>query len=133
MRIRATAVVVKDGKLLMIHRFKNGEEYWVLPGGSVKAEEVIKEAVLRELKEETSIEAKIKEKLAEINTEEETKTVLYFCEYVSGELKLGENSEEVQRSGPNNVYTPKWIKISELPKLLIYPDEVKDFLLEKYT
>ena len=34
---RVTGVVFNDGneKLLLIHRLKNGDEYWVFPGGGV--------------------------------------------------------------------------------------------------
>lgn len=128
-RIRATALVVKDEKVLLMHRFKNEEEYWVLPGGSVEEEEDIQTAVLRELKEETSIEARVKQKLVELELPSKERHAIYLCEYISGEPLLGKESVETGRSGVNNSYSPEWVNIDKLPTLVLYPKEIKEFLL----
>lgn len=49
-----------DGKTLMIQRAKDPfRDYWVLPGGFVKADESPQKTILRELKEETGIDGNI--------------------------------------------------------------------------
>ncbi len=35
MRVRAGVVVIRQGKLLLIHRHRMGDEYYVVPGGGV--------------------------------------------------------------------------------------------------
>lgn len=54
------------GKILLVKRgtvvFKG---YWALPGGKVDAGETVEEAVLREVKEETGLHAKIARKIGE--------------------------------------------------------------------
>ncbi len=105
-RIRATAVVVDNHKLLMIHRFKNGEEYWVLPGGGVEEGETPEEAVLRELKEETSIDARMIKKIFSYMGESEREDQLFLCKYISGELKLAEDSIEALTMNKHNHYEP---------------------------
>ena len=51
------AVVVEDGKLLLIRRGHGpGEGFWSVPGGRVEAGETVGEAVVRELREETGLE-----------------------------------------------------------------------------
>lgn len=57
--IRAVAVLVKDDKVLLIHRTRDGKEFWVFPGGGVEEDEKIEEAVVREVEEEASIKCKI--------------------------------------------------------------------------
>lgn len=56
MRNRAGGLLIENGKILLIHRIKNinGErkEYYVVPGGGIEEKENIKEATIRELKEE---------------------------------------------------------------------------------
>ena len=36
---RVSAIIINDGKILLIHRFRDGKEYWVLPGGGVEQSE----------------------------------------------------------------------------------------------
>ena len=59
MRNRAGGLLIENGKILLIHRIKNmnGErkEYYVVPGGGIEEKENIKEATIRELKEETGL------------------------------------------------------------------------------
>ena len=56
MRCRAGGILIKDNKILLIHRFKtlNGilNEYYVIPGGKVEVGEDLVSTTIRELKEE---------------------------------------------------------------------------------
>ncbi|GAC1417928.1 MAG: NUDIX domain-containing protein [Actinomycetota bacterium] len=53
----AAAVVLHDGKLLMAKRAREpGRGLWTLPGGRVESGETLREAVIREVREETAIE-----------------------------------------------------------------------------
>lgn len=127
-RTRATAVVIKEGKILIIHRYNNGDEYWVLPGGGVEEGEDVESAVLRELSEETSVQAIVKRNLFEFLDAKGDHHVLFLCEYVSGEPKLHKDSNEATINNPNQSYTPQWVGVGELHKLTIYPSEEKEFL-----
>lgn len=47
-----------DGQLLVLHvRRKPGEDYWDLPGGRVDKGEIVTDALVREIEEETGITA----------------------------------------------------------------------------
>lgn len=39
---RVGALLRRDNKVLLIHRFRDNMEYWVLPGGGVEDEESLK-------------------------------------------------------------------------------------------
>src|SRR5437899_1133034 len=58
LRKRASAVIFKDGKVLLIKRVKPGVEYYIFPGGGVDEGESIEEALKREVNEELSLEVK---------------------------------------------------------------------------
>ncbi len=63
-RIGSAAVVVKDGKVLLGKRNKkNAYGKWVIPGGRVDWGETIRDAAVREIKEETGLDIKVKELL----------------------------------------------------------------------
>ena len=59
--ITVDGVIIKNGKILLVKRrnepFKGR---WALPGGFVEYGETVEKAVLREVKEETGMDAKIK-------------------------------------------------------------------------
>lgn len=59
--VTVDGVIIKNGKVLLIKR-KNEpfKGRWALPGGFVEYGETVEEAVLREVKEETGMDAKIK-------------------------------------------------------------------------
>jgi 8-oxo-dGTP diphosphatase len=56
-RIRVSAILRWQGRVLLVRQEKPGKEYWLLPGGGVDAGETLLEALRRELWEELSIEA----------------------------------------------------------------------------
>lgn len=55
MKKRAVGVVYKDDKILLIHRIKDGKEYFVFPGGTVEDNEEPLDTMIRELDEEATI------------------------------------------------------------------------------
>ncbi len=57
-RKRASAVILKDGKILLLRRVKPDREYFVFPGGGVEDGESIEEALVREVKEELTLDVK---------------------------------------------------------------------------
>jgi 8-oxo-dGTP diphosphatase len=57
-RKRAAAVIVRDGRVLMVHeraRRSGGGEWWTLPGGGIEDDETPEQAVRREVFEETGL------------------------------------------------------------------------------
>ncbi len=136
MRIRATGIVIHDNKLLMIHRFRDGKEYYVLPGGGVEEGESPQEAVVREIKEETSVETRLNSGLAlfshnyTADTGEESIHQLFLCEYISGTPALQQDSVEKMRADHNNIYDPIWVDLDRLESMTIWPVETKKWLME---
>jgi 8-oxo-dGTP diphosphatase len=54
-RIRVSAIIRWQGRVLLCRQEKPGKQYWLLPGGGVDGGETLMEALRRELREELSI------------------------------------------------------------------------------
>lgn len=100
-RPRAAAVVIVDGRLLVMNRVKEGRTYAVLPGGGIEAVETAAEAAVRELAEETTLQAIAERRLWE-NTVHDA--AYFWMSDVRGAAHL--SGPELERSTPTNVYTP---------------------------
>jgi 8-oxo-dGTP diphosphatase len=58
--VGVTGAVVRDGKVLYVRRnYEPHKGTWTLPGGYVEHTETLDEAVVRELREETGIDARV--------------------------------------------------------------------------
>lgn len=122
---RVGAVIRRGDMVLLIHRHKNGEEYWVLPGGGVEDEETLEEALRREVMEETSLEVVSFVLLGEHNGE--FGGYHSFFEIVApGDPVLG--GPEKDNMDENNVYILEWVnKVHAKSIEHFYPKEVQGY------
>lgn len=86
MRHRVVAIIIQDGKILLLHRVKNGKEYYCLPGGGVEEQEMPEVAVSREIQEELNLNINNIKKLFEFENRGGLETY-YLIDNFSGELK----------------------------------------------
>jgi 8-oxo-dGTP diphosphatase len=129
--ISAKGIVIHDGAILVLYRNKRGEEYHTFPGGHIEAGETNEEAAIREVSEETSVTVVPQKLLYRVAYGNESEQLYYFCEYIRGEPKLRDDSEEkVATDQGYSIYKPFWLPLSELPNVVLYPTEVRDALLQ---
>jgi len=86
LRDRATAVVRRDGHLLLVR--DRGFRHFSLPGGGVHHGETPEEAVVRELAEETSLQATSVTPLPRCRTTDVFNTYFVFLVDATGEVRI---------------------------------------------
>jgi len=127
---KCRAVIIKRGKILLMHRFKSGEEYYALPGGTMKRGETPEETLAREVKEETNLNIKIKKKLWEHEGIAEKKHIVqsyFLAESSKGKLKLG--GPELKKQTKNNIFIPEWVETKKLQLIRIVPKGISKYIV----
>ncbi len=134
MRIRAAGIIIKDGKILLMHRIKNRREYFVFPGGGVEAGESAEMASKREIKEELNLAVKSAESFFELENDFQggkQKEHYFLVRDFSGTPELG--GEEKERMNEDNQYEPVWYDLMKIKNLNnLYPELVKDKIIKLY-
>ena len=133
MRVRAGIVLVEDGKVSLIERYRDGKHYFVFPGGGADECESPQEAAVREMEEETGLRVVVRKKIAEIHFDLSTQHY-FLVERVGGEYGTG-TGEEYTDADPDDpyegVYIPTWMPVDGLSEHEnIYPLDIKELVLK---
>lgn len=126
---RAVLIFMNKGNILLLYRFKNGEEYYVFPGGGVEDTESIIGAAVREAKEETGLAVEIKQKLWEYENNGRIEH-FFLIDKFSGELKIG--GPEQDRQSSDNVYRLEWVALEKVSDLKLLPEAMKNKVLQEF-
>lgn len=107
----------KKDQVLLIQR--RDVPVWVLPGGGLEKGEDPKEAVVRELQEETGYQVRVIRQIAEYLPVNKLTLLSHFyeCEIISGEKSVGEETKDI-----------RFFPLDNLPKLMPppYEDWIRD-------
>ncbi|HHT7189012.1 TPA: NUDIX hydrolase [Bacillus cereus] len=93
MQVRVTGILIEDEKVLLVKQ-KVANRNWSLPGGRVENGEMLEEAMIREMREETGLEVNI-QKLLYVCDKPDTRPSLlhitFLLERIEGEIRLPSN------------------------------------------
>jgi ADP-ribose pyrophosphatase YjhB (NUDIX family) len=127
-RIRVGGVYIQGNQILLVQHQKNGQEYWLLPGGGVEFGETAAAALERELVEETGLQTR-SGKLLFINESippDQHRHILNITllgQVLGGKLIVGEDFGVLK--------DVRWVEKEDFEKVKFYP-EFKDELLRQW-
>ncbi len=125
---RYRGIIIKDDKLVLMKRNRNGEDFFVFPGGGIEKNESPQQCCERELLEEFGIEIEAKNMIYLIH-QGESKQGYFVCDWKSGEIHKTD-AEEYQGLNHYGTYNPTLANLNEVSKLNILPPEVKEQFLD---
>lgn len=97
-----------NGEILLIKSPRRGWEY---PGGMVEPGETFQEALIREIKEETGVDAEIIGFIGLCkNVEKDVVNIDFVCKYIGGELTTSNESSDV-----------KWVQREKALDMVTFP------------
>ena len=132
MRRAARAILIEDGKMLVIARNKEGSQYFTLPGGKVGDDETIEQALAREIYEETKLRIKNQRLVfIEEHPEPYNEQYIYLCvAEPHGEVSLHEASEEALLNSLGfNTHDPVWVYTSSFKNIPFRTPQLRDAIL----
>ncbi|NQT49452.1 NUDIX domain-containing protein [Candidatus Kuenenbacteria bacterium] len=130
LRERAATIIIKDKKILLMHRIRDGKEYYVVPGGIVEDGETVEETAVREAQEETGLEVVLGAKLFEFENKITNLIEHFFLvDDFSGKVALG--GEEAEGNSASNSYELVWLDSDELIQVQFFPEEVEGMILDR--
>jgi 8-oxo-dGTP diphosphatase len=102
-----SGLIVRDGKVLVIRRGKHPyKDHWSLPGGGVERGERLRDAVKREVLEETGLEVEVGPVAGyreELLPEGHYVVPAFHCTVIGGELRAGEDAAAVEFVDPREI------------------------------
>lgn len=127
-------ICIRDNSVFLVHRINKdndfNKEYFVFPGKEVEEDENIEEA-LQEAFLDFSLTVKLKELIYSKEDDAEDQEFYYLCNYAFGEpaVREGSNEAEEMKEG-RQVFIPTWVPLSELDNLIVYPESLKETILD---
>ena len=123
---RVCAMIISDGKILAMHDERS--PYFYLPGGRVKMGETAEDAIIREVREELGIIAKIARPLwlnqafftEDVDHLRYHELCIYFLMDIS-ETDLLERGNEFTVNEGKKTHTFEWLDFDQLKEEYFYP------------
>lgn len=133
-RLRACALIIKDGNLLLVE-FKDDEDegvHYNLPAGGVEPGETLTQAAVREAREEACADIEVGPVAFVYEYQPACNDRLYGDTHSVGvtfACRLKETSEPRMPERPDaNQIGVRWVPVAELDQVQLYPEIARDIM-----
>ena len=116
-QLRVAAIISRGEQLLLVEHRKQGQRYWVLPGGRLEGRETLQAALRRELREELRLDVQVGRLVivSEMLAPDRHVVSLIF------EAQIGEGSEPRLDQADPVLAGWQWVAVNRLPRMDFRP------------
>lgn len=133
MRKAARAIIIENGKLLVMHRNKYGSQYFTLVGGRINDGETPEQGLVREILEETGLQVTAaslvfyEEHHAPYNDQ-----YIYLCEVAPhADVAIQDTSEEaIMNNYQMNMHQPGWVTLKAFEQLPFRTPQLQEAIVK---
>ncbi len=128
----ARAIIIKDGKLLVMFRNKHGNKYYTLVGGKVDDDETIEQALIRETHEETGMKIiAATHVFTELHKPPYNEQYIYYCNFTEdSDMKIQTYAEEaIMNKIGINTHKPMWVDLRNIRSIPFRTPQLLDAVL----
>ncbi len=123
-RVRVAGILTRGNEILFIKHQKDGEEYWLLPGGGVEYGETMEKSLEREFCEECNLKIQVDDLVfvSQGIAPDKSKHIInmfFKVNYLSGDLKIGEE---------DRLKAAAYHDISKINDIVLYPNVKKELM-----
>lgn len=122
-RTRAAILLIEDGQVALIERTREGEVYYLFPGGGVESGESAPQAAEREALEELGLSVEVGSLIAEVSYGGNLQ-LFFAARRLSGVFGSGEGEEMQGDQGKHGTYRALWLPLSSLHEHQIHPQRL---------
>lgn len=128
-RNAAKALIIQDDKMLAVKISDGNEEWYIMPGGGQDAEELLPDAVCREVSEELGLKVEVKDLAFVIEGLHGEKfhrvDLVFLCKYIA-------KIENAVLQADTNQVGYDWLDIKTLNTAPLYPSKLRRQIMNLY-
>jgi 8-oxo-dGTP diphosphatase len=125
---RARAIVVRNQHIALIKRQREGQTYYVIPGGGMEPGETPEQTAIRETREELGLAVAIERLLAKVIFRGKEQ-YYYLARVTGGHFGTGKGPEMTGKYPPERgTYTPVWVPLNGIEQINLFPPPIAELL-----
>jgi 8-oxo-dGTP diphosphatase len=121
---RSRAIIIRNQHIALIRRQRDGQTYYVVPGGGREQDETPEQTAVRESLEELGLNISIDRLLARV-VFHGREQFYFFARVTGGHFGTGNGPEMTGKYPPERgTYTPVWIPLKQVEHINLFPPSI---------